>query len=171
MMLLAKRDGVRRKSGAAEEVAALDTQIHEHSFREHLPRRWNVDFLFSRCGYETYGDPVLAVWATILIEICTLEHHWENAVLGCASESPYRSGERGDTAWLEDARHTWSRDLGASVLVDALRALRVVVLPPDPNEDDAYHEEADVADVGHGAAPWRSGTLASGGNRIIDGRR
>ena len=145
MMLVTQRDRAFR-SGNEEEKASLDAQICDHLHHEQLPERWNVDFLFSRQGYETYGDGVLAVWATVLIEICTLEQHWEGAVLGYAPENPYLLAgfhpeeALRDTAWLEEAQRLWSGGL-EGVMPDAAKVLRIVVLPPEPDDPAAAEEE------------------------------
>ena len=163
MNLVAQRDHARRR-GDAQEIEALTTKIHEHTINEQLPQRWDVDFLFSQRGYEAIGDQVLAVWATILIEICTLEQHWEGALLGYPPENPYLlpgfhpAEAIGDTAWLEEAQRTWSGDLRVSVLADAARVLRVVTLPPEASTtaDEEHHDitpkeaELHAADAG----PW-----------------
>ncbi len=152
MMLVAQREHARRR-GFTEEIETLDAKILEHLQGEQFPRRWDVDFLFSRRGYETYGDPLLAVWAAILIEICTLEQHWEGTVLGQSSENPallpgFHSDEAvRDAAWLEEARQSWTGDLAASVLADAARVLAVVVLVQDPDDLDQEPLEPDQHDV------------------------
>ena len=138
VMLVAQRD-LAYRNGDAGEFTALTAQIHKHTEGELVPERWEVDFLFSRRGYEAYGDLLLAVWAIVLIEICTLEQHW---------------------ARLEEARHTWSGGL-EGVLADAAKVLAIVVLPAEPGDSDsveagdgepaAWKEaELDALDVG----PW-----------------
>ncbi len=140
LMYLVTQRELARRSGAPEEVTALDAQVHEHVIREQIPQRWHLDFLFSRAGYEMYGDPLLAVWATLLIQICTLEQHWERALLGLPPQNPYLlpgfhpDSEVFDTGWLKDAGKTWAADLRA-LLADAARVLAIVVLPPDPDEE------------------------------------
>lgn len=147
MQLVAERD-LARLHGTAEEVANLDAKIHEHTLLEQLPRRWDVDFLFSQVGYQTHGDPMLAVWAVVLIEICTLEQHWESALLGLPATNPYVSPgfhpdkEVYDTAWLKEARRTWTGDVGP-VLSDALEVLTIVVLPEAANQE--LNDEAEPA--------------------------
>ena len=71
-----------RHHGTPDEVESLDTQIWEHLIHEQIPERWCLDFLFSEEGYRIYGDCILPFWATVLIELCTLEQRWENALLG-----------------------------------------------------------------------------------------
>ncbi len=166
MMLVTQREHARRR-GTPGAIKTLDAKILKHVQGEQLPQRWGVDFLFSRRGYETYGDPLLAVWATILIEICTLEQHWEGAVLGQSSENPallpgFHPDEAvRDPAWLEEAQQSWTGELAASVLADAAKVLAVVGLPRNPDDPDqeplepaqhdVYPEETpDAADVG----PW-----------------
>ncbi len=155
MHLAAERDSARRR-GVAEEVAAMDARIHEHAIHEQIPRRWNLDTLFSRSGYETYGDGHLAVWATILILLCTLEQYWEGVLLGYPPENLYLQpgfhpdSEVLDTAWLAEARRTWSGDLRAGVLPSAAKVLAIVVLPPEPDEElhDVLEKEPDAATSG-----------------------
>ncbi len=136
MHLVAERDHARRR-GTAEEVAALDAKIHGHVIHEQIPKRWDLDTLFSRTGHETYGDPILPVWATVLIQICTLEQHWENALLGYPPENPYllpgfhSDADVHDTSWLEEAQQIWAGELRL-LFPDAARVLAVVVPPPDP---------------------------------------
>ncbi len=138
--LVAERDFARRR-GTAEELAALDAKIHEHAAHQQIPERWPLDFLFSRAGYEMHGDPILAVWATVLIEICTLEQHWERALLGLPPQNPnllpglHADDDLHDPAWLEEARETWSADLPAAVFADATRVLAIVVLPSKPDQE------------------------------------
>ncbi len=161
MHLVAERDHARRRC-AAGEIAALDAKIHEHTIHEQIPQRWRLDFLFSEAAYQTFGDPLLPCWATILIEICTLEQHWEGALLGYPPENPYllpgfhSAEDVHDTAWLEEARGTWSADLRAAVLLDAVRLLAIVALPPEPEDevlDDALDEtEAEPETACSG--PW-----------------
>lgn len=147
MHLVAERDHVRRR-GTAEEVSALDAKIHEHAIHEQIPKRWDLETLLSRTGYETYGDGVLAVWATILIEICTLEQHWERSLLGLPPQNPcllpgFHSDEDVcDTAWLEEARQIWSGEL-RHLFPDAARVLAVVVTRCEP----AYSEVEEPGQV------------------------
>lgn len=132
MCLVAQRDRARRR-GAIEEVTGLDGQIHEHAIHEQIPRRWCLDFLFSRNAYVAYGDGLLAVWASVLIEICVLEQHWEGALLGLPSRNPYllpgfhADKDVYDTAWMQDARRTWLEELHA--------------VPPATAEPDEAKEE------------------------------
>ena len=162
MMLVAERDSARRR-GAADEVVALDIKIHEHAVREQIPKRWRLDSLFSQAGYEEYGDPIFAVWATVLIQICTLEQHWERALLGLPAQNPYLlpgfhpDEELLDTTWLEEARPTWSADLRAAVLPDVVRLLAILFLPgkQDASEASQIHDdpkEVDSDDSERG--PW-----------------
>ncbi len=150
MHLVAERDHARRR-GAAEEIAALDAKIHEHAIHEQIPQRWRLDFLFSEAAYRTFGDHLLPCWATSLIEICTLEQHWERVLLGLPPESPhllpgFHSGEDvNDTVWLEEAREAWSADWSAAVLPGVAKLLAIVVLPPEPDEEvlDVLETEAE----------------------------
>ncbi len=145
-----------RVNWETEEVEQLDVEIHEHAIHEQIPKRWNLDTLFSRSGYETYGDGHLAVWATILIQLCTLEQYWEGVLLGYPPENPYLlpgfhpDSEVLDTAWLEEARCIWSGDLRASVLPSAAKVLAIVVLPPEPDEE--LHDVLETEPAA--AGPW-----------------
>ncbi len=118
MHLVAKRD-VALQRGVTEEVTALGDEIHEHALHEQIPRRWQLDFLFSEAGYRLFGDGLLGWWASVLLEICTLEQYWESALLGLPTRNPYllpglhSDKEVFDTAWLQDARQTWSQELHA----------------------------------------------------------
>ena len=120
MYLVAERDHARRR-GTTPEIVAVDAQIHEHAMHEQIPQRWRLDFLFSPAAYATYGDGLSPVWATILIQICTLEQHWEGALLGYPPGSPHllpgfhTDEDVYDNAWLQDARRTWSEDFRAAV--------------------------------------------------------
>ncbi len=132
MHLVAQRDFARQR-GTAEEVAALDAEIHEHAVHEQIPQRWQLDFLFSHAGYDRYGEGILPFWAVVLIRLCTLEQHWQGALLGLPPQNPcllagfHPDSEVLDTAWLQDARRTWSEELHA--------------VPPDADEPDEAEEE------------------------------
>ncbi len=112
MHLVAERDHARRR-GTAEGVTELDAQIHEHAIHEQIPQRWCLDVLFSEAEYRIFGDALLPFWATVLLEICTLEQHWEGALLGLPPRNPcllagfHSDKDVFDTAWLHDARRTW----------------------------------------------------------------
>ena len=116
MHLLAKRDGARQ-DGNAEAIAAVDTQIHEHTLHEQIPQRWHLDFLFSQAGYQLLGEGLLPFWACSLIEICTLEQYWESVLFGLRPQNPallagfHAEREVFDTDWLQDARRTWSEEI------------------------------------------------------------
>lgn len=133
MHLAAQRDHARQ-GGSTEEIAAIDAQIYEHAIHEQIPQRWNLLFLFSEEGYRMYGDPLLAVWATSLIQICILEQYWERVLLGLSPKKPYplpgfhSDDDLHDTAWLEAARRNCSGDLRA-VLADAARVLAIAGPP------------------------------------------
>ncbi len=139
MHLVAERDHARRR-GAADEIAALDAKIHEHAFHEQIPRRWRLDYLFSETAYRTFGDHLFPCWAVSLIEICTLEQHWERILLGLPPRNPYllpgfhSDEDLHDTAWLAEAREAWSADWSA-LLRDVARLLAITVLPPEPDEE------------------------------------
>ena len=53
----------------------------------------------------------------LLIQICTLERHWERTLLGLRPQNPYLlAGFHSDeevwsTAWLEGFRRTWKAEL------------------------------------------------------------
>ncbi len=129
MHLVAERDHARRR-GIAEEVAGVDAQIHEHAIHEQIPKRWRLDVLFSPAGYATYGDEIFGTWATVLIQICTLEQFWERTLLGLPPLSPHLlPGFHADkdvfnTAWLHEARRTWSTELRAEESPDAPAPIR-----------------------------------------------
>ena len=152
MMLVAQRDHARQ-DGPPEEVVALDRKIHEHTIYEQLPKRWDLDYLFSRRGYEAYGNPLFAVWATVLIQICILEQHWERAVLGLPAQNPallpgfHSDEDLLDTGWLEEARQTWSADLRSTVLSDAARLFAMLFLPAQQGESEAEPEHDDPEEV------------------------
>ena len=133
MLLVADRDRARRR-GTPQEVEAVAEEIYEHAIREQIPRRWRLDFLFSQAGYEAYGDGLFAFWATALIQICTLEQHWERALLGLPPLNPcllpgFHSDEDVlDTAWLDDFRQTWSEELPDALPRPVIQTAAIVEL-------------------------------------------
>ncbi len=160
MHLVAERDHARRR-GATKEIAALDAKIHEHAIHEQIPKRWCLDFLFSEAGYRTFGAGLLPFWAVVLIQICTLEQHWEGTLLGFPPGNPYRlpgfhsDEDAHDIAWLDEAQGAWSADWATAVLPDVARLLAIVVLPPEPDEEvldvlDETEAEPETACPG----PW-----------------
>ncbi len=146
MHLVAERDHARRR-GRPEEVSALDQQIHEHAIHEQIPERWRLDFLFSEAGYRTFGDSLLAFWATALIQLCTLEQHWEGALLGLRPENPYllpgfhADKDVFDAAWLEDARRNCSEKVHP-------------VAEPDEGEEELNDVHLEAEPNAATVAPW-----------------
>ncbi len=114
---LVNRRQTARRAGIPQEVAALDEEIHEHAIHQQIPRRWQLDFLFSHAGYESYGAGILPFWAAMLIHICVLEQYWETVLLGLRPENPcllpgfHPDAELSSTAWLKDFRRTWATEL------------------------------------------------------------
>ena len=108
-------------NGTRDQVEALDAQIREVHVHQQLPWRKKLDVLFSQVGYERFGDGILPFWAGTLLELVTLEHHWEAIVLGNKPTCPYlRLGWHADkdvysTDWLEDFRPGWSEGLLAAL--------------------------------------------------------
>ncbi len=153
MCLVAKRDHAMRR-GTPEEVTALSAQIHEHAIHEQIPRRWQLDFLFSPVGYATFGEEILWVWAAILIQICTLEQHWERVLLGYPPRNPHLlpgfhpDKEVFDTAWLEEARRTWSEEIHAEAGEPG------EVSEPDEGEEELHVRPTPESDAAGSGGPW-----------------
>lgn len=159
MHLVAERESARHR-GTPEDVTTLDAQIHEHAIHEQIPERWCLDFLFSEAGYRMFGEYILPFWATVLIQLCTLEQQWEGLLLGYPPENPYLlpgfhpTAEVLDPAWLVDARRTWSEEV--QVVPPAMLSA-IVVLTVEPNEGE--EEELDVyldaePDEAATSVPW-----------------
>ena len=77
-----------RRHGTKQEVEAFDDQIDEYTDDEHFPQQWQLDFMFSKAAYDTYGDGLLAFWAAVLIQLCTLEQQWEGVLLALCRKNP-----------------------------------------------------------------------------------
>ena len=88
LYLVMSREKARRV-GTTQEVEALDAQLNEYAIDEQFPQQWHLDYMFSRAGYDIYGDGLLPFWAAVLIELCTLEQHWEGVLLGYRRQKPY----------------------------------------------------------------------------------
>ena len=88
LYLVMSREKARRV-GTTQEVEALDDQINEYAIDEQSPQQWHLDYLFSKAGYDTYGDGLLPFWAAVLIQLCTLEQQWEGVLLGYRPQKPY----------------------------------------------------------------------------------
>ena len=88
LYLVMSREKARRV-GTTQEVEALDAQLHEYAIDEQFPQHWHLDYLFSKAGYDTYGGGLLPLWAAVLIQLCTLEQHWEGVLLGYRRQNPY----------------------------------------------------------------------------------
>ncbi len=142
------RDHARRR-GTPEEVSALEEQIHEHAIFEQIPQRWHLDFLFSQAGYAEYGDAILPFWATALIQLCTLEQHWEGALLGLPPRKPHvlagfhSDRDVFDTAWLQGARRTWLEKVRAPSAAE-----------PDEREDEELHVHLEPESAAAGPGTW-----------------
>ena len=147
MHLVAERDFARRR-GSADEIADLDKLIHEHAIHEQIPQRWRLDTLFNLAGYDTYGEGIFTVWATLLIEICALEQHWERALLGLPPRNPdllpgfHADRDLCDTAWLQAARRTWTEELHP-----------VSADETEPDEEEKPHVHREPANAAR-PAPW-----------------
>ncbi len=158
MYLVAERESARRR-GTPEQVASLDAQIHEHAIHEQFPERWCLAFLFSEAGYRMFGEYILPFWATVLIQLCTLEQHWEGVLLGLPPRNPYLlpgfhpDKEVLDPAWLVDARRTWSEEVHP--LPPAMLSFLVVTAePPDEGEEELHDVHVEAESDAATSAPW-----------------
>ncbi len=104
-------------NGTDDQVEALDAEIREHQIHQQIPYRWKLDDLFSYDAYLTFGDGILPFWAVVLIQICVLEQHWEDVLLGDKTPNPHllpgfhSDAEVWSTDWLKDYRRTWATEL------------------------------------------------------------
>ena len=98
LLYLVMSRGMARRHGTTQEVEAFDDQINEYAIHEQFPRHWHLDYMFSKAGYDTYGDGLVPFWAAVLIQICTLEQQWEGVLSGtgarirtsCPASTPTR---------------------------------------------------------------------------------
>ncbi len=131
-------------NGTEEQVEALDAKIREHLMRAQIPQRWQLDRLFSIDAYKQYGDGLLACWAFMLIQICTLEQYWEDIVLGYRPTSPnFLQGFHAEedvysTDWLDDFRPGWAAKLQAVVAVQDGIYLPLTIGNDDGPDDAGY---------------------------------
>lgn len=110
LQLLVAREAV---VDAGEDGEKADRVIRTHLTYLTIPRRWQVDALFSWKAYRRYGIWIFPLWAEMLLHLAILTDYWEHTLLGLTPANPFLlAGFHDDdfvwsTAWLACVHGVW----------------------------------------------------------------